>query len=125
MVPPSDEDFAQMIDTAMASLPADKVKGLSDQCVVTYADEPTAEQGEKLKLRGDRILLGLFEGVPLTKRGNGWSGLLPAKITLFKIPLSQISHDEKDLREHVRHTLWHEMAHFYGLDHKEIRARER
>jgi len=125
MTPPSDDDFAQMINAAMASLPADKVEGLGDQCVVTYADEPTAEQMEKLKLRGDRILLGLFEGVPLTKRGNGWSGLLPAKITLFKIPLSHISPTEKDLQENVRHTLWHEMAHFYGLDHAEIRAREK
>ncbi len=48
------------------------------------------------------------------------SSTLPDKITLFKLPLTQASFDLDDLREQVYHTLWHEVAHYYGLDHGQI-----
>jgi predicted Zn-dependent protease with MMP-like domain len=65
------------------------------------------------------LLFGLYEGVPLPQR-NGVTKLLPDKITIFKKPLEFISSDLDDLREHVRHTVWHEVAHYYGLGHKRI-----
>jgi predicted Zn-dependent protease with MMP-like domain len=65
----------------------------------------------------------LYEGVPLPARG-GMTKLLPDKITLFKIPLAMHSPDHAALQENVRHTLWHEMAHYFGLDHKRIHELE-
>lgn len=83
------------------------------------ADAPTDEQRHRMQLRGDQTLLGLYEGVPLPAR-NGSMKLLPDKITLFKEPLLCISSDEQALRENIRHTVWHEIAHYFGLDHKKI-----
>jgi len=124
VTPPTDKEFDALISAAMDELPQERIRGL-DNVAVTYDDEPTPYQLEKLKMRGDRLLLGLYEGVPLTKRGTNYSLVLPDKITLFKLPLARISRDEADFRQQIKHTLWHEIAHFYGLDHDDIRAREK
>jgi predicted Zn-dependent protease with MMP-like domain len=124
IAPPSDEEFNDLIARAMDELPPERIEGL-DNVAITYADNPTPEQMRKLKLRGDNLLLGLYEGIPLTKRGASYNLVLPDKITLFKIPLATISRDEADFREQIKHTLWHEIAHFYGLDHDDIRKKEK
>jgi predicted Zn-dependent protease with MMP-like domain len=99
----------------MDELPQSYIKGL-DNVAIVMADDPTSDQRIKMKLDG-KLLLGLYEGVPLTKRGNGWSGMLPDKITLFKNQILAITHDEASLFEQIKRTLWHEIAHYYGLDH--------
>jgi len=124
IVPPTDAEFNVLISKAMDELPPERIRGLQN-VAITYADEPDAHQVQKIRLRGDQLLLGLYEGIPLTKRGAGYNLVLPDKITLFKIPLSQIAKDESDFREQIKHTLWHEIAHFYGLDHDDIRAKEK
>lgn len=86
---------------------------------IVYADEPTPEQRVKLQLRDDQTLFGLYEGVPQPARG-GVTTTLPDKITIFKWPLLHASHDEASLRANIRHTLWHEIAHHFGLDHGRI-----
>ncbi len=111
----TDEQFDALITRAMDELPQSYIRGLNN-VVITMADEPTTEQREKMKL-GDSLLLGLYEGVPLTHRGNGWSGMLPDKITLFKNQILAIVHDDASLFEQIKRTLWHEIAHYYGLDH--------
>lgn len=111
----TDEQFDALITRAMDELPQEYIKGL-DNVVIMMADDPTPEQVEKMKLQG-KLLLGLYEGVPLTQRGNGWSGMLPDKITLFKNQILAISHDERSLFEQTKRTLWHEIAHYYGLNH--------
>jgi predicted Zn-dependent protease with MMP-like domain len=122
-LPPTDEEFDALISQAMNELPQERIKWL-ENVAITYTDEPTPEQKRKLQSRGDQLLLGLYEGIPLTKRGAGYNLVLPDKITLFKLPLAQISRDEADFRRQIRHTLWHEIAHHYGLNHDDIRARE-
>jgi predicted Zn-dependent protease with MMP-like domain len=114
-----DEQFAAMISRAMDEMPERYIRGL-DNVVVTYEDEPTPDQRVKLKLRGDQTLFGLYEGIPLTKRGAGYNLVLPDKITIFKFPILYTSHDEASVYRQVKHTLWHEIAHFYGLDHDKI-----
>lgn len=123
MTAPTDAEFDDLISRAMDELPQDRIHGLQN-VAITYDDEPSAEQARKLKLRGDQLLLGLYEGIPLTARGAGYNLVLPDKITLFKLPICQISHDAASLFEQIKHTLWHEIAHYYGLDHAEIHARE-
>jgi len=111
----SDQEFDALITRAMDELPQSYIKGL-DNVAIVMADDPTPEQVTKMKLDG-KLLLGLYEGVPLTHRGNGWSGMLPDKITLFKNQILAVVHDERSLFEQVKRTLWHEIAHYYGLDH--------
>lgn len=73
-----------------------------------------------MHLDGQYLLLGLYEGIPLTKRGTNYSGVLPDKITMFKNPILALSHNQNDLFEQIKRTLWHEIAHYYGLDHDRI-----
>lgn len=120
----TDEQFAAMIGRAMDELPEKYITGLKN-VLVTYEDDPSPEQREKLKLSCHQTLFGLYEGIPLTQRNNNYSFVLPDKITIFKNPIQQTSTNESELKAQVKHTLWHEIAHYYGLDHDRIHAIER
>jgi predicted Zn-dependent protease with MMP-like domain len=119
---PTDDEFDAMVGKAMDALPKQYTSRLKNVAII-YDDAPSLAQRQQLNLRNDQTLLGLYEGVPLPARG-GAVRILPDKITLFKIPLANKSQDTKDLQENIRHTLWHEMAHYFGLNHSEISARE-
>lgn len=125
----SDEEFEKMISDALDSLPQERVEGLKN-IAITYDDEPSREQRVKLKLRGNQTLFGLYEGIPMTSKpaaGSILSGnamVLPDKITIFKLPILYASETIEAAREQVRHTLWHEIAHYYGLDHDRIEKLE-
>lgn len=118
----SDEQFHELIDKAFESLPRvhrDRVKNVA----IVTADEPTPLQRQELKLHCNQTLLGLYSGVPLPQR-QGRESIVPDVITLFKLPLLATSDDESALYENIRHTLWHEVAHYYGLDHEQIHSLE-
>ncbi len=120
----SDQEFDKLISQAMDELPKRDIENL-DNVVVTYAELPDQNQIQKLKLRGDYLLLGLYEGIPLTKRGSGYNLVLPDKITLFKLPITKYaSMRSSTIFEEIKHTLWHEIAHFYGLNHTDIHLKE-
>ena len=116
----SDQEFDALIARAMDELPQEYITGLVN-VVIVMADSPTDEQRKKMHI-GHDLLLGLYEGIPLPKRGNGWSGMIPDKITLFKNEILAASHTEEELFQQVKRTLWHEMAHYYGLSHDEMDA---
>ena len=118
----SDERFDQLISKAMNELPQEYITGMQN-VVITMADEPTDEQIERMKIREGSVLLGLYEGVPLTQRGSGWSGMLPDKITLFKNSILQVVNNDSQLFEQIKRTLWHEIAHYYGLSHNDMHER--
>ncbi len=119
----SDEEFEQLINESMDELPEKYITGLKN-VAVTYEDEPSNAQREKLKLNCHESLFGLYEGIPLTKRGAGYNLVLPDKITIFKNPILATSADVMQLKQQVKHTLWHEIAHYYGLDHDRIHQLE-
>lgn len=118
----SNQKFEQLMNRALESLPGEHVANIKNIAIV-WQPEPTAEQRVQLELRNDQTLLGLYEGVPLTSR-QGMMPTLPDKITLFKGPLERYSHSPSDLLEQIRHTLWHEIGHYYGLNHDQIRSLE-
>lgn len=115
----TDEEFDQLITRAMDELPQKYIEGL-DNVAIVQADEPTEEQRIKMKLDDHHLLLGLYEGIPLTQRGNGYTFVLPDKITLFKHSILAVAHDDVMLFEQIKRTLWHEIAHYYGLNHHRI-----
>lgn len=119
MNPISDEAFDQLVTKAMNELPQEYIKGLENVAIV-YADWPNEHQAVKGKLQHDSLLLGLYEGIPLTQRGSGYTFVLPDVITLFKVPIQMVSHNNEELFEQVKRTLWHEIAHYYGLNHNRI-----
>lgn len=119
----SDADFESIINQALDELPQQYIERL-DNVAITFDDEPTASQRRALQLRCGESLYGLYEGIPLTKRGNGYSGVLPDKITIFKRPICAGAASITDVKAQVKHTLWHEIAHYYGLDHDRIHQLE-
>jgi predicted Zn-dependent protease with MMP-like domain len=117
-----DKQFNDIISSVMDELPQDYIKNMQN-VAITYQDNPTEAQEKELKLRRSSLLLGLFEGVPKTE-SYGVSRL-PSKITLFKNPLLEVSADLVIFREQVKRTLWHEIAHYYGLNHARINQLEK
>ncbi len=122
MVNVDDNTFQELVQQAMESLPGIHAKNLANVAIL-YEYEPTPRQREMLQLRNDQTLFGLYEGVPLPQR-QGQTPVLPDKITVFKVPLEYASADIAQLKENIRHTLWHEIGHYYGLDHDKIRELE-
>jgi predicted Zn-dependent protease with MMP-like domain len=119
----SDEQFEQMVEQGADALP-DRFAKYIENVAITWADEPDVWQRMKARLRRGGLLLGLYEGIPKTKRGNNYSLVLPDKITIFKQPLQHIAKDEIHLADLVKDTVWHEVAHHFGLSDEEIHVLE-
>lgn len=119
-----DKEFNDLIAQSMDELP-DKYTSKLSNVLITYEDDPSTEQRQKLQLRCNETLFGLYEGIPMTARGNGYNMVLPDKITIFKNPMLHASADIESLKAQVKHTLWHEIAHYFGLNHDRIHEIER
>ena len=116
MVRVSPERFEELVAEALDGLP-DWVQERLDNVEVLVEEHPPP---------GQRNLLGLYEGVPLTQRtSSGYFGVLPDRITLFQSNIERVSRDEDDLREQVRHTVEHEVAHFFGISDDRLREIDR
>ncbi len=122
MIKVSDKQFKAIVSAAIDGIPPPYIDRLQNVAFI-IEDLPTSQQSKKLGLRCNDLLFGLYEGVPLPQR-QGTTKLLPDKITLFKKPLQTVSHNIDELTEHVKHTVWHEVAHYYGLDHARIHELE-
>ncbi len=118
----SDDDFQALINKALETLPGEHVQNIANVAIL-YEEVPTPQQRETLRLRHDQTLLGLYEGLPLSQR-QGMGRILPDKITLFKDPLCARAESIEALQEDIRHTLWHEIGHYYGLNHDRIQELE-
>lgn len=115
----TEEHFEEVVAKGIDAIPEKYLKRLQNVAFVT-ADEPTAAQRQQMKLRDYETLYGLYEGIPQVSRGAGYTMVLPDKITIFKGPIERDSHSLEELQEKVRKTVWHEVAHHFGLDHKQI-----
>lgn len=120
----TDEEFEKLIGAAMDELPQEYIKGLENVAIV-YENEPTREQRAELQLHCDQSLYGLYQGIPRTQRNGGYNMVLPDKITIFKHPILNSVGTMEQLHKQIKHTLWHEIAHHYGLDHERIHELER
>lgn len=120
----SDDQFKAMIRRAMGELSQEHIDALENVAIL-IADDPSPEQRHKLELRGSDLLFGLYEGIPRTRRSGYESGILPDTITLFKKPIMTVSRNDQELYEQVKRTLWHEIAHYYGISHEEMDALQR
>ena len=119
----SPEKFEEIVQEGIAEIPEKFLKKL-DNVSIVIEDEPTEAQRKKINLRRGLTLFGLYEGIPQTKRAN-YSWVLPDKITIFKIPLEAAATDIADLKELVKNTVWHEIAHHFGMDEREVREAQK
>ncbi len=139
-------EFEKIVKQGIKAIPEKFLRKLDNVAIVIEA-EPTPAQKKKLNpvrsnpagrdvgLQADQIsngvnihpnwtLFGLYEGVPQIERGANYSATLPDKITIFQEPIEAAARDEKDIKEIVKNTVWHEIAHHFGMDEVRVRQAE-
>jgi predicted Zn-dependent protease with MMP-like domain len=110
MVDMSSEEFGQAVSDALDDVPEDLARMMSNVAVLVEDEPPDGEN-----------LLGLYEGTPLTERGEWWSaGSLPDRITIFRNPILDICDSRAAVIEQVTVTVVHEIAHHFGIDEQRL-----
>ncbi len=107
--------FEELVDEALQEIP-DELWNLIDNVAVTVEEWPTGRHMDSVHLGQGSLLLGLYEGVPLTARSQYYGLVPPDKITIFRGPILRITPPSEDaIREQVRRTVLHEIAHHFGI----------
>jgi predicted Zn-dependent protease with MMP-like domain len=97
--------FDEIVQDALDSLPPEIARALDNVAVVIEDENPE-----------DPDLFGLYHGIPLPERGSGYSGALPDRISIYRLPLEDEFEDPAELEDEIRITVLHELAHYFGID---------
>jgi predicted Zn-dependent protease with MMP-like domain len=116
------DHFEELVALALETLPEEIAQRI-DNVDIEVQEWPTREQARAAGARG--LLLGLYQGVPLTRRHSSYGMVLPDRITIFQGPLEAISRGDDELVERVRETVVHEVAHHFGISDERLREIER
>jgi predicted Zn-dependent protease with MMP-like domain len=118
------EVFEEIAERAFQALPT-KFRDSIENVEIVVEDEPSSNpQLTRYGVSGNEMLLGLYHGVPLTKRGT-WYGMtptLPDRITLFKKNIEAVCRTEEQVEAKIYEVLFHEIGHYFGMNEQEIRA---
>jgi predicted Zn-dependent protease with MMP-like domain len=116
----SDVEFARLVQEAIAQLPDRWRATIEADVPVQIRPRPSLRKLRVLGMDADELLLGLYEGIPLTERHVEEPPRVPDVITLFKEDIEDASEGPEDLVEQVRITLLHELGHHFGLDEDDL-----
>ena len=105
--------FAGLVEEALRAVPLRFRRHLRNVAVIVVSDAPEPR------------LLGLYEGTPLTERSTAAAMTLPDRISIFQRPHEEAAQSFAHLRRMVHQTVWHELAHFFGMDERQVRDWER
>ena len=108
------ETFENLVNKAVEGLPAEFAERL-DNVAIVVEDSPTRAQLRRSQAGPGNTLLGLYEGVPHTKRNNNYGMVLPDKITIFQKPIEASCKNEDELVTLIRKVVLHEIAHHFGI----------
>lgn len=112
----SADDFEAAVTDALGLIPA-KLAAAMDNVAVFVEDDYVPGPDED----PDAVLLGLYEGVPLTERDSWWdAGSLPDRITIFRQPILDICESRDEVIQEVAVTVVHEVAHHFGIDDQRL-----
>lgn len=100
-----EQEFEALVADALDSIPP-QLATLIDNVAIFVEDEPDPP---------DPGLLGRYEGIPLTARGQWYAGVLPDRITIYRLPILRICQSRQDVADQVRLTVVHEIAHHFGI----------
>ncbi len=118
------DEFVELVAQALDELP-ESFQQLLANVQVVVAEWPTRRQMASVRVRHRSGLLGLYEGVPQTRRGAHYGQVLPDKITLFQRPIEQHSATDDEVRQQVIDTLVHEIGHHFGIGEARMAELER
>ncbi len=116
----TEETFRQLVAEALEDLP-DEIREKLDNVDVVIADWPDPTTLRKARVRHPMQLLGLYHGVPQTKRGRSYGLVLPDKITIYRGPIERRARTTEETRDLVRRVVRHEIAHHFGIDDDRLR----
>jgi predicted Zn-dependent protease with MMP-like domain len=120
----SPEEFDRLVAAAYDRIPARFRRRMKNVALLAAA-EPTREQLARGRVPRGGTLLGLYEGRPLTTRSVFDAFPMPDKITIFQGPHERLANSPAQLQRLVEDTVWHEVAHYFGMDEQRVRAAER
>jgi predicted Zn-dependent protease with MMP-like domain len=106
----SGEEFEALVNDALDAIPA-TLLNLIDNCVILVEESAPPDAPD---------LLGLYDGVPLTERGDTYAGALPDRILIFRQPILAICDTYDDVVDEVHITVVHEIAHHFGIDDERL-----
>lgn len=107
----TEEEFEEAVADALDSLPEEIAARVENVAVTIAIQEP-----------GHPERLGYYQGIPQTRRGGGYAGVLPDRITIYRGPLERLyGSDPERLRERIRHVVLHEIAHHFGISDERLR----
>jgi len=106
----SDQAFDRAVNDAIDQVPDSFIR-LLDNVVILVEDDPPEDEPD---------LLGVYDGVPLTERGDNYGFVAPDRIVLYRNPLRQMCDTTDELVEEIAVTVVHEIAHFFGIDDDEL-----
>jgi predicted Zn-dependent protease with MMP-like domain len=118
------DEFDKLVQGAYGLIPSRFRKRLQNVAMLVEA-EPTPAQLAEVGVGPGGTLLGLYQGRPLTQRSVFESFAMPDRITIFQGPHERLAHGEAHLKKMVEDTVWHEVAHYFGMDERQVRAAER
>jgi predicted Zn-dependent protease with MMP-like domain len=116
----SKSEFATLVETALAELPAEFAVAL-DEMPVEIRDWPTKEQLLSVGVKRNGLLLGLYQGRPRTQRNVADTGQMPDVIYLFQGSIEEICKNSQELIQQVRTTVLHEIGHHFGMSEEDLR----
>jgi predicted Zn-dependent protease with MMP-like domain len=109
--PMTEADFESAVSDALERIPPEVARAM-DNVAVFIEDDYVPQPGED----PDTVLLGLYEGVPLTERDAWWgAGSLPDRITIYREPILEICSSREEVIQEVAITVTHEIAHHFGI----------
>lgn len=106
------EEFEELVAEALDRIPEELTR-MMDNVAVFVEDEPAL---------GDPDLLGLYEGIPLTERGEWYAGVLPDRVIVYRGPLLRMCESREDVVLETEVTVVHEIAHHFGIDDERLHA---
>jgi predicted Zn-dependent protease with MMP-like domain len=120
----SPEEFNRLVTAAWDRIP-DEFRSRMQNIALIVEPEPTPQQLARGRVPRGSTLFGLYEGRPMTVRSVFDSFALPDRITIFQTPHERAARSPEHLAKLVEDTVWHEVAHYFGMDEAQVRSAER
>ncbi len=114
------EKFLALVQKALEDLPR-KFKDKLENIDVVVESEPTREQSGAVGSKDRRTLLGLYQGVPRSRRGHHYGMVMPDKVSIFQKNIERICKTDEEVVHRVTHTVRHELAHHFGISDERLR----
>jgi len=114
------DKFEELVDRAVKGLPVEFLERL-ENIDVLVEDQPTLNQLRKSRLKPNETLLGLYEGVPQTRRNSNYGMVLPDKITIFQKTIEAKCRDDAEIIAEIEKVVKHEIAHYFGISDDRLR----